>query len=113
MSDLSKSFANLVNFNNGMFKSVKQADFLLSNTISNIYTSCGNVYGNSFTIDYFCDETGVYKVEQHNFKTGKITLKWERKEDGKLTIQEKKHIALLEKDVKKYIRPKYWQLNIF
>ncbi|PNX49426.1 MAG: hypothetical protein BV456_08955 [Thermoplasmata archaeon M8B2D] len=102
MNDISKSFANLVNYNNGFFKSEKQSAFLLSQTDCNVYTSCGNVYCNSFTIDYYCDKDGVVKVEQHNFKTGKIVLKWERKIKGKQTIQDKKTIAQLKRRIKKY-----------
>jgi len=99
MSNLSISFASLVKNNNGLFKSEKQADFLLSRCNGNTYETSGRVGRSSFYMDYFCDEQGIIKVTKRTDKKGTV-LTWERREDGKLAIQDKKEIASIKRTLK-------------
>ena len=79
MDNLAASFASLVKSNNGLFKSEKQAAFLLSvcQDAGTFYTG-GQVYGNSYSLQYNCDDFGVVSVEKYLSKTGKIVLVWSR-----------------------------------
>ena len=79
MDNLATSFASLVKSNNGLFKSEKQAAFLLSvcQDAGTFYTG-GQVYGNSYSLQYNCDDAGVVSVEKYLTKTGKIGLVWSR-----------------------------------
>lgn len=96
---LAISFAALVKNNNGMFKSEKQASFLLSMCNDTTYGTSGTFGRSSFYIYYICDEKGVVKVEKRTDKKGTI-LTWERREEGKLTVQDKKEIASLKRMLK-------------
>jgi len=63
MSNLDKSIASLVKFNNGQFKSPKQAKLFLSKAVDGVYySSGGNMYGNSFRHAYHLGNNGVIKV---------------------------------------------------
>ncbi len=73
MKNLDITFAGLINYNNGMFKSDKQRDFLLSRCDGNIYrvsqTFKFGEYDNSTSRNtrsvsrtYHCDDKGIYKV---------------------------------------------------
>lgn len=77
MSDLAISFASLVKTNNGMFKSSKQAAFLLSQCqeASTFYAS-GAVYNNGYTLAYVCDEQGVIQVKKSTKNKDSVT--WDR-----------------------------------
>lgn len=79
MDNLAASFASLVKSNNGLFKSEKQAAFLLSvcQDAGTFYTG-GQVYGNSYSLQYNCDDAGVVSVEKYLPKTGKIIVTWSR-----------------------------------
>ena len=79
MDNLAASFASLVKSNNGFFKSEKQAAFLLSvcQDAGTFYTG-GQVYGNSYSLQYNCDDAGVVSVEKYLPKTGKIVITWSR-----------------------------------
>ena len=79
MDNLAASFASLVKSNNGLFKSEKQAAFLLSvcQDAGTFYTG-GQVYGNSYSLQYNCDKAGVVSVEKYLTKTGKIVITWSR-----------------------------------
>lgn len=81
MSNLDKSFATLVKYNNGMFKSDKQAKFLSQHLDYDLgegihYTTPNNVWGNSYIFAYSCDALGVTKVEKITGKGTVVT--WER-----------------------------------
>ena len=62
MTDLTKTLANLVKTNNGLFKSDTQAQFVRS-IAGDEYVSGGNVYGNSYSLHYMLDSTGVVSVQ--------------------------------------------------
>ena len=79
MNNLATSFASLVKSNNGLFKSEKQAAFLLSvcQDAGTFHTG-GQVYGNSYSLEYNCDDSGVVSVKKYLPKTGKIVITWSR-----------------------------------
>lgn len=65
MSNLDQSIAGLVKFNNGSFKSDKQAQLFLNKAIDGVYyTQGGSVHGNGFRHAYHINQDGVYKVEK-------------------------------------------------
>lgn len=96
---LAISFASLVKNNNGLFKSEKQANFLLSMCNENVYGTSGNVGRNSFYMDYFCDEKGVIQVTKRTDKKDTVST-WERRVDGKVTVQDKKAISSIKRMLK-------------
>jgi hypothetical protein len=101
MSDIAKSFASLVNNNNGLFKSEKQAAFLLSMCQEGKTFICGgHVYKNPFIMLYHCNDKGVVKVEKHTPHTGKLITTWEPKQEGALSIKEKKLLKVWDRDIK-------------
>lgn len=95
-----KSFASLVKANNGLFKSTKQSEFLLSKCEGGQYISPGNVYGNNYIITYHCDDKGVTKVVKYTFSNCKTVITWERLEDGKVTVQDAKEIKRIKREIK-------------
>lgn len=102
MSNLGISFASLVKNNNGLFKSSKQAAFLLSQCDEDrIFTVMGTFGRNAFTLFYHCDDLGVIKVEKYLPITGRSMITWERKQEGKVSIQDQKEIKRLEREIKK------------
>lgn len=101
MDTLAKSFASLVKTNNGLFKSEKQAKFLTSKLIDGAYPVTGNLYGNSFALFYVCDSKGIKIVSKYTATTGKTVTTWERKEEGKETVQDVKAMAKLKREINK------------
>ena len=82
MNNLTKSFATLVKFNNGFFKSEKQANFLLSKCESNVfYGESSNVYNNITRNEYHCDQTGIIKVVKYSQTKKTLKTVWNRKAD--------------------------------
>lgn len=96
------SFANIVKTNNGFFKSQAQAKFLLSQCVSNQFSTSGSVHGNRYILFYVCDETGVIRVEKQTQSKGLITT-WERRQEGLVTIQDEKEIKRLKREIKSTI----------
>ena len=94
-----KSFASLVKSNNGKFKSDAQAKFLLSQCRDGQFITGGRVHGNSYTLFYVCDNTGVVRVEKQTNAKGLVT-QWERREEGKVSIQDEKEIKRLNRLLK-------------
>jgi hypothetical protein len=95
------SLFSLVKNNAGLFKSEKQAKFLLSQ-VNNGETSDGkyshhmggNVYGNSYSFFFTLDEKGVVKVEKTQNKTHKSSVYFERpSSDGEVASLQGKHEA--------------------
>lgn len=69
MSDLDKSIAQLVKYNNGKFKSEKQARLFHSKAVDGVYYSNGgSVYGNSYRNEYHLGLNGVTKVVKRTRK---------------------------------------------
>jgi hypothetical protein len=91
MCNIENSFFSLVSNNNGMFKSEKQASFLLSFTRNNIFLTSvkqhdlGSDYNfkicGSSQHEFLCDDIGIYQVNKINSKC-KVTLYWKREDQG-------------------------------
>lgn len=94
-----KSFASLVKTNNGKFKSEAQAKFLLSQCRDGQFITSGHVHGNLYTLFYVCDNTGVVRVEKQTNAKGLVT-QWERREEGKVSVQDQKEIKRLKRLLK-------------
>lgn len=101
MNELAMSFAALVKNNDGLFKSDKQAQYLLSQCEEeNMFTTSGTVYRSPFTMFYHCDEKGVVKVEKYLPRTSKTEVVWLRPVKGTLSIKDAKHLAQLKRMLK-------------
>lgn len=96
---LAISFATLVKNNNGLFKSEKQASFLISMCRDGVFGTSSAFGYSSFNMYYYCDDNGIYKVEKSTPKKG-IMLTWERREEGKVTVQDKKEIKSISRMLK-------------
>jgi len=76
LSDLDKSIASLVKYNNGQFKSEKQAMLFHSKAVDDVYySSGGSMYGNSYRHAYHLGPNGVEKVVKMLSK-GKEKIVW-------------------------------------
>lgn len=81
-SNLTKSFATLVKYNNGFFKSEKQARFLLAHCINGIfYGESHNTYNNITRNEYHCDQTGIISIYKYSQTKETLTQTWERQAD--------------------------------
>lgn len=69
---IDKSFYSLIKYNNGFFKSEKQAKFLLSHCEDNLYSVSGLVYRNSYLDVFECDDRGVVKADRYTENGQKI-----------------------------------------
>ena len=88
MSDFSTSFASLVKSNNGMFKSEKQAAFLLAQCDAGTFVASGHGWA-GWQLHYRCDALGVVEVCKHTAATGRAIV-WQRVEAGRVAVQETK-----------------------
>lgn len=103
MDKLAMSFAGLVKSNNGLFKSEKQAKYLLAMASAypnGVFCSIGQIHGNSFCLEYHCDNEGVLKVVKYLVKTSKSVVTWERSQEGKVTVQDAKSIKYYTRKIK-------------
>lgn len=83
MSDLDKSIASLVKYNNGQFKSDKQAKLFHSKAVDGVYySSGGSMYGNTFRHAYHLGPNGVEKVVKMLSKGKEKTVWTPDKTDG-------------------------------
>lgn len=83
MSDLDKSIASLVKYNNGQFKSEKQANLFHSKAVDGVYySSGGSMYGNTFRNAYVLGPNGVKKVVKMLGKGKQKTVWTPDKTDG-------------------------------
>lgn len=94
------SFDSLVRYNNGFFKSDRQAAFLRS--FLNADQKIEDLYETrtiSQRITYTCDDRGVISVEKHNIAAprAKSRVTWERAEAGKVTAQDAAEIKRLQR----------------
>lgn len=102
MSNVAVSFASLVKSNNGMFKSEAQAKFLLSQCQEeNTFFVGGQVYNNSYTLQYNCDSLGVVSVEKYLPKSGKTTTTWERLTVEQFQAKQAQDVATKELNVQR------------
>ena len=85
--ELAMSLNSLMKTNDGLFKSDKQAKFILSQAVDNQVVTGGDMYGNTFTMFYNLDDKGVVSVEKYLPKKGTSTITWERPTEGKTAVQ--------------------------
>ena len=102
--DIAMSLHSLMKTNNGLFKSEKQAKFILSQVPDMELVTGGDMYGNTFTQFYKLDDKGVVSWIKYLPRTGKEVLQWERPVAGKKAIQdvtaEKKQARHASKSIK-------------
>ena len=101
MNNIQASLENLIKTNNGFFKSDAQKVFLtaeLKKEIGNVFTA--SQYGNTVILTYLFDETGITAKEKTSVKTSKTTLVWERKQAGKMSLEDAKNIKHYKKEIK-------------
>jgi hypothetical protein len=102
--DIAMSLHSLMKTNNGLFKSEKQAKFILSQVPDMELVTGGDMYGNTFTQFYKLDDKGVVSWIKYLPRTGKEVLQWERPVAGKKAIQdataEKKQARHATKSIK-------------
>ena len=95
MSNLTISFASLVKYNNGFFKSEKQANFLLSKCLDNVfYGESTQTYKNITRNEYRCDAQGVVSISKYSQTKKTLTVTWERQEKSEFNIQLEKTLLL-------------------
>jgi hypothetical protein len=100
MSNLEISFAGLVKNNNGMFKSVKQAEFLLSMCDNNVFITTGRFGKSYFILFYHCDKDGIVSVTKDTEKK-KDVLTWKRTAEGELSMTDLAHVKMLKSLIKR------------
>jgi len=83
--NITKTLFNLVNSNSGLFKSTKQADFILSNVLDNIHVAQQrHVFGDHqgcvriTEYTFFMDQSGVSKVVKTSKTQGKQSVYFDR-----------------------------------
>lgn len=101
MSNITKSFAQLVKYNNGFFKSDKQAEFLTGQLDQdNCYIgSAVQVYSSSARQVYVCDDEGVVQVIK--ITQNQNTVVWERDTTDNWKLRNE--VRQLSKDTAKWI----------
>ena len=96
MINIAQSLASLVKTNNGFFKSVLQARFLLDMVPSKEYVA-GR--GRSGYVTYFLDDEGVTRVETSTASKGPV-YQWEREVEGVVSFQAEKEIKRCRREIK-------------
>ena len=96
------SLENLIKTNNGLFKSEAQAEFLLSK----LKEEFGNefltsIYNNSVIITYEYDEKGIVRKTNRSVKKHTTKVVWERKEEGKISIEEAQKLKQIKREISK------------
>lgn len=92
MENLAKSLATLVKFNDGLFKSQKQADFILSKLYQGQCWVFHKAYNNSSKTVYDCDCQGITRVTKINTVKGEevFTIIWDRSDASYAEAQQAK-----------------------
>jgi len=77
---ISKSLFSLAKNNNGKFKSVAQAKYILSIASPNkMLAASNNVYGNNYTFFFSFDDEGITLIEKDTKKNSSVY--WERMDE--------------------------------
>jgi len=83
--DIAKTLYGLKDYNDGKFKSEKQAKFILSKAHDldgeKFFSTQGSMYKNQFRIDFYLDDIGITRVEKTTNKGGTV-IQWERSAEG-------------------------------
>lgn len=102
MNNIQATLENLIKTNNGFFKSEKQAKFLISELkkeYGNIFTAAA--FGNSVVLTYKFDEIGIVEKLNTSLKKQSEKVVWNRKIEGVLSVEDKKKMAALKREIKK------------
>lgn len=102
MNNIQTTLENLIKTNNGFFKSEKQAKFLISELkkeYGNIFTA--SAFGNSVVLTYKFDEIGIVEKLNTSLKKQSEKVVWNRKIEGVLSVEDKKKMAALKREIKK------------
>ena len=102
MNSIQATLENLIKTNNGFFKSEKQAKFLISELkkeYGNIFTA--SAYGNSVVLTYNFDDKGITEKLNTSLKKQSEVVVWNRKIEGVLSVEDKKKMAALKREIKK------------
>ena len=83
---ISKTLFSLANNNNGKFKSVAQAKYILSiASPNNMLAASNNVYGNTYTFFFSFDDEGITLIEKDTKKNSSVY--WERMDESAFWIE--------------------------
>jgi hypothetical protein len=94
MSEFGASFAGLVKSNGGLFKSEKQAHFLLSRCDGETYIAGGHSGYAFYQLHYRCDALGVVEVSKYTAARGML-VQWQRPVEGMVPVQDQKEVKRL------------------
>ena len=94
MSEFGASFAGLVKSNGGLFKSEKQAQFLLSRCDGDTYIAGGHSGYAFYQLQYRCDALGVVEVSKYTSARGTLVV-WQRPVAGMVPVQDQKEVKRL------------------
>lgn len=106
MDNLAISFASLVKNNGGLFKSDKQAAFLLSQCVFGEYVSFHRAFNNVSRLHYVCDNKGIKEVVKVNTVKGvkTPTTVWDRENPSIQNAIAEKKAAKHAKKLKAQLR---------
>ena len=102
MNNIQATLENLIKTNNGFFKSEKQAKFLISELkkeYGNIFTA--SAFGSSVALTYKFDKIGIVEKLNTSLKKQSEKVVWNRKIEGVLSVEDKKKMAALKREIKK------------
>lgn len=89
--DLLQSLYNLIQTNNGKFKSVKQGCFLRSQSVGMEIVTHGGAFDKAWTDFWLLDDEGIVSQTRRQ-KSGKMTEQWNRNGDSEVQIKNKKSL---------------------
>jgi|GEM_PF-7129088 len=90
---ISKSLFSLAKNNNGKFKSVSQANYILSiASPNNLLAVSDNVYGNTYTFFFSFDSEGITFIEKETKKNSSVY--WERMDETAFWIEYNAKMAI-------------------
>lgn len=91
VDDLRKTVFNLTKYNNGFFKSEKQANFLKTELDKlEGYIGGGEMYGNYYTFFVNYDDKGITQVEKYFQKTKKTKVVFQRRSEAEDLLYKEK-----------------------
>lgn len=89
--ELQQSLYNLIQTNGGMFKSVKQQSFLISQSIGMEIVTHGESFDKSWTDFWLLDDDGIVSQTRRQ-KSGKTVEKWNRQGTAEEQVKNKKSL---------------------
>lgn len=96
--DLQQSLYNLIQTNNGKFKSIKQGCFLRSQSVGMEIVTHGGAFDKAWTDFWLLDDEGIVSQTRRQ-KSGKMTEQWNRNGDSEVQIKNKKSLDKHNKEI--------------